>query len=74
MTLREIIAANKTNIKVGPWKRGKIPRADFPLAKAAYRLGNAYRWCVITFDALGGTFKCAVVFNSGKAKYEAILA
>jgi len=74
MTLREIVAAGKTNIKVGPWKAGKIPRADFPLAKSAYRLGNAYRWCIISFDAVGGSFKCAVIFNRGKAKYEAILA
>jgi len=73
VTLRKIIAANKTNVRVGPWKNGKITRADFPLAKAAYRLGSAYRWCVISFDALGASFKCAVVFNRGKSKYEAIL-
>jgi hypothetical protein len=73
MDLREVISAEKANIKIGPWKAGKIPKLDFPLSKSAYRLGNSYRWCVVSFEALGGVFKCAVIFNAGKKKYEALL-
>ena len=72
MELRSVIAAAKVNIKVGSWKNGKIPKSDFPIAKSAYRLGNSYRWCIVGFDAMDETFRCAVVFNAGKVKYEAI--
>jgi hypothetical protein len=71
--LRQIIAASKTNIDLGNWRSGKVPRADFPMAKAAYGLGNSYQWCVIKFEALGAKCRVLVVLNPQKQKYEAVL-
>jgi hypothetical protein len=73
MHLRRIIRAQKTAIKIGPWRSGKVPKADFPIARKAYGLGNSYEWCVVTFQALGGHFRVLVVLNEPKEKYEAIL-
>lgn|GEM_PF-1534451 len=71
--LRRIVQAPKSDIKVGAWHSGKVPKADFPIAKQAYGLGNSYRWCVISFMALGVECKVLVVFNFAKQKFEAIL-
>jgi hypothetical protein len=71
--LRDIIRADKYDIKVGRWSAGKVPRADFPIAKKAYGLGNSFKWCVITFQALGAECRVLVVVNEFKQKYEAIL-
>ena len=71
--LREIIRAPKDDIKIGQWRSGKVPRADFPLARGSYNLGTAYKWNVITFHVLGTECRVLVVFNEGKQKYEAIL-
>jgi|SRR5215471_6326928 len=71
--LKEIIRAPKTNIKIGQWRSGKVPRADFPIARAAYRLGNSFNWCVIEFEALSAKCRVLVVINEGKQKFEAIL-
>lgn len=66
MELRDIVLADKSDIKVGPWHSGKVPKADFPIAKNAYRLGSLYEWCVITFEALGVEVRVLVVLNPGK--------
>jgi len=71
--LREVLRAPKDDIKVGKWHSGKVPRADFPMAKNAYGLGSSFRWCVITFEALGVECRVLVVVNQPKQKYEAIL-
>jgi hypothetical protein len=71
--LRQIVCAPKTNIKVGAWRAGKVPRADFPMAKSAYGLGNSFKWCVISFEALGAECRVLVVMNEPKQKYEAVL-
>ncbi|WP_156922520.1 hypothetical protein [Azorhizobium doebereinerae] len=71
--LRRIVQAPKSDIKVGSWHSGKVPKADFPMARQAYGLGTSYRWCVISFVALGVECKVLVVFNAGKQKFEAIL-
>lgn len=73
MYLRAIVAAGKTGIKVGAWRNGKVPKADFPIARNALRLGQAFEWCVVTFQALGQEVRVLVLFNIGKAKYDAIL-
>jgi hypothetical protein len=73
MRLLEIIKAKKSKIQIGPWKNGKVPRADFPMARKAYGLGNSYQWCVITFEALSAAFRVLVVLNGPKQKYEAVL-
>ncbi len=33
--LRRIVGAPKTDIKLGAWHVGKVPRKDFPMAKQA---------------------------------------
>jgi hypothetical protein len=71
--LKDIVRASKDGIKIGQWRSGKVPKADFPLAKGPYALGRAYKWNVITFQALGAECRVLVVFNEAKEKYEAIL-
>jgi hypothetical protein len=73
LSLREIVSAKKTNISIGSWKSGKVPKADFPMAKQAYGLGNSYRWCVISFVAHSLDCRVLVVVNFQKQKFEAIL-
>jgi hypothetical protein len=43
------------------------------MARQAYGLGASYRWCVVTFVALGVDCRVLVVLNLGKEKFEAIL-
>jgi len=71
--LKEIIRAPKDNIKIGQWHSGKVPKADFPIARAAYRLGNSFKWCVVEFQALGADCRVLVVQHEAKQKYEAVL-
>lgn len=75
--LRRIVRAPKTEISIGRWVSGKVPRSDFHIAKSAYGLGNSYRWCVISFTATVKDqpvqCKVLVVVNFGKQKFEAIL-
>lgn len=73
MKLRDIIAAEKTSVKVGSWHTGKVPRGDFPIARAAYRLGSSFEWCVISFQALGAEARVLVILNPAKEKYDAVL-
>ena len=73
MRLRDIVRAPKQYIKIGQWHFGKVPKADFPIARAAYRLGNSFKWVVIEFQALSANCRVLVVVNEGKQKYEAIL-
>jgi hypothetical protein len=71
--LKDIIRAGKTDIKVGSWYAGKVPRAEFPIAKKAYGLGSSFKWCVIRFEALAAECRVLVVLNEAKQKYEAVL-
>lgn len=73
MRIKDIIRAAKTDIKVGPWSLGKVPKADFPIAKKAYGLGRAFKWCVITFKVRDTECRVLVVLNEPKQKYEAVL-
>lgn len=73
MRLKDIVRAPKDAIKVGEWHSGKVPKADFPIARSAYRLGNSFKWCVITFQALGAECRVLIVQHEAKQKYEAIL-
>jgi hypothetical protein len=43
------------------------------MAKQSYGLGASYRWCVISFVALGVECRVLVICNFQKEKYEAIL-
>jgi hypothetical protein len=71
--LRRIVRAPKTDIKIGPWHSGKVPKKDFPIAKKAYGLGASFRWSVISFTALGVECRVLIIFNAAKEKYEAVL-
>lgn len=71
--LRSIVRAPKTDIKFGTWHNGKVPRKDLPMAKQAYGLGSAYRWCAVSFVALGVECRVLIVLNRAKQKFEAIL-
>lgn len=71
--LRDIIAAPKSDIRLGTWQTGKVPRADFPIARKAYSLGRSFEWCVITFEAAGEEIRVLVIFNQAKEKYDAVL-
>jgi len=73
VALRQIVLAKKTNIKVGQWYSGKVPKADFPMGRQAYGIGNSYRWCVISFSAIGFECRVLVVVNFQKQKFQAIL-
>lgn len=73
MRLRDIIRAPKDAIKIGQWRSGKVPRADFPLARGPYSVGSAFRWNVIAFQALGAECRVLVIFNAPKQIYEAVL-
>lgn len=72
MHLRDFVRASKANIRIGSWHYGKVPRGTFALARKAYRLGNSFEWCVVTFDALGRNCRVLVVLNPAKQKFEAI--
>jgi hypothetical protein len=73
VNLREIIRTPKTDIRIGHWHSGKVPKADFPIARTAYQLSNSFKWCVIEFQALGARCRVLVVTNEAKQKYSAIL-
>jgi len=73
MDLGRVILAQKSAIKVGSWRSGKVPRADFPLGRNAFRLGSSVQWCVVSFQVLGAEGRVLVVFNPGKEKFQAVL-
>lgn len=72
--LRDVVRAVKTEVSIGPWRNGKVPRSDFPMGKKPYGIGRSFGWCVITFSALGESFRVLVVLNPGKQIYRAMLA
>ena len=73
MRLRQIIAASKTNIKIGKWKSGRVSRAEFPLCGGPYNMGRSVNWCVISFEALGQEFRVLICLHDRKEIYRAIL-
>src|SRR3546814_6406221 len=76
MRLQDLINAPKSDVHVGEWKKGKIPRADFPLSRARskdYKYSSAYDWCVIRFRALGADCRVRVLLREGREIYYATL-
>jgi hypothetical protein len=71
--LRRIVGAPKTEVKLGPWRAGKVPKKDFPMARQAYSLGSSFRWRVVSFSALDVECRVLIIYNPAKEKYEAIL-
>jgi hypothetical protein len=77
MDIKEVVRALKTDIHLGEWIAGHIPRSTFPLSRVrekTYKLGPEYRWRIITFDCLRRSFRLLIVFNEGKQIYRATLA
>lgn len=74
MRLADFIRAEKTDIKLGDWHAGKIPRANFPMSGArgkAYKFGPSYSWQLITFVCLGRHCRVLILMNEGKAMFRA---
>ena len=74
MKLLEIIRAQKNNVAVGGWKKGAIPKAQFPLTRAKLKLGLDWEWRLVTFEALKQEFIVLIQLNLKKEEYRAILA
>lgn len=76
MNLKEVIRAEKTDVDVGQWSAGHIPRAAFPLSKVKdrrYKYGLAYSWRVVKFTCLGKKWRVLVFLNLEKGIYRARL-
>ena len=77
MRLKDILKAEKSGFDWGNWQEGsKVPRTAFPLSKSrdrAYRL-PAYRWRVVTFEALGHSFRLFIAYRLDKEQYRSVLA
>jgi hypothetical protein len=76
MSLKSIIAAQKTGIRAGEWKGGTIPRAQWPSRKAkskAYKYGPLYKWRIISFYANGHECRLRVLFNKDAEIFRASL-
>jgi len=76
MNVADIVRALKTDIVVGEWRSGHIPRTTFPLSLARpknYKFGPEYKWRLVTFDCLRNSFRLLIILNEGKLIYRAIL-
>ena len=74
MKVADVIRAAKTNVDVGGWKSGKIPNAQFPLARSSLHLGRGWEWRIVTFDALSTSFRVLICISLEKESYRAVLA
>lgn len=75
--MQEVIRGRKTNISVGEWGSGKIPKANFPLSKAgkkAWAFGPSWKWRFARFSCEGRDFVVRLLFNPDKMKVHAHLA
>lgn len=75
--VQDIRKAPKTVVDWGRWSSGKVPRSAFPLSRPRsrfFRLGSAYRWRVVRFEALEHSFRLFIAFHSQKEQYRATLA
>lgn len=75
MNLKAIVHAPKTDIQIGEWKKGQIPKKDFP-ARAkpkAFKFGPEYDWAIIRFKALGLDCRVRVLLREGREIYYATL-
>ena len=76
MKLSDIIRADKTNVDLGKWQSGHIPRNAFPLSKLKskrYKYGSEYRWRVVRFVANNLGCRILILLNEGKGIYRARL-
>ena len=78
---QQIRTACKAVLDWGKWQAGGMQAAAFPLSKrrsSSYRLGSAYRWRVIRFEAATGsavmTCRLLIAYNAAKEQFRATLA
>src|SRR6266851_5199311 len=74
---QDIRRANKNVVDWGKWQTGNMTAAVFPLSRRrgrSFRLGSAYRWRLIRFEAEGAAFRLLVAFSLEKQQYRATLA
>ena len=77
MNVWKIRSEDKTALEFGRWETGKMSRSAFPMSKArakAYRLGSAWTWRVIKFDADGSQYRILVAYRTDKEQFMATLA
>ena len=76
MRLRHIIHAKKCVSDWGAWRAGAMPRSAFPLSMARrsfYRHGGGYRWRVVQFQCLWGSFRLLIVIHSVTEQFRGML-
>lgn len=69
MNLKDFIRADKTDIELGKWAKGHIPRTAFPMSlfkDKRYKFGQDYSWRLIKFSALGRKCRILIWFNKDK--------
>ncbi len=74
MNLRALISAPKSSVDTGEWRKGEIPRSQWPSRRAkskAYKYGPLYQWRIIRFDAAGHQCRVLLIFNAYKQIFRA---
>lgn len=76
MKLADVIRAEKTELRIGEWQQGRVPRSTFPMSKVRekyYKFGPEYKWRLVRFNS--GDMKCRVLIllNEGKQIFRARL-
>lgn len=74
MNLKALIGATKSYVRVGDWKQGEIPRAQWPSRRAKskfYKWGPLYKWRIVTFSALGKDCRVLILLNEAKQIFRA---
>lgn len=77
MNLWKLRKAKKSEISIGNWSTGKMPRTAFPMSGSrtrAYRLGKAWNWSIITFNSADSQYRILVAFRTDKEQFQAKLA
>ena len=74
ISVADIIRASKSDVKIGDWDDGAVPKAKFPLTRNKLSLGRGWKWRVVTFSALGENFVVLVAISQEKESYRATLA
>jgi hypothetical protein len=69
MNLKTVIRSAKTNVDVGKWSVGHIPRTAFPLSKLKekrYKFGSEYSWRLVKFECCRHKFRVLIILNVQK--------
>jgi hypothetical protein len=69
VNLKDFIRAEKTNVDLGKWLKGHIPRSAFPMSllkEKNYKFGPDYSWRLIKFVALERKCRVLIWYNEGK--------